>query len=166
MLQINCKTPLGRIAKKVGVPKSTVQYRMRRLEKQGVIEGYYAKIDAAKIGIGYHTITLVRGKFGPNYPERIGKMLAQIPGIREVYFTLGENDFVVLSLSNDREDFMRKLEKMYNMKEIERTNTLVVMNVIKWDPRIFFEYPNQTKTNLSQHSNLLHVRNKLKKTMK
>lgn len=88
--------------------------------------------------MGYHTITFVKGKFGPNYHNRVGKILAKIPGVSGVYFILVDYDFVVLCVSNNREDFMKKLEMMYNSKDIERTNTSVIMKVIRWDPRIFF----------------------------
>lgn len=136
ILQSNSRTPLGQIASKLGVPKSTVHYRIKRLEAEEIIEGYYAKVCATKLGKDYTTITFVRAKYGPSYHEKVGKMLAQIPGVCAVYFILGDNDFVVLIMSENREDFMGKLEKMYDMPEIERTSTVVVVKTIKEDPRI------------------------------
>lgn len=135
-LQADSRTPLERIAKDLGIPKSTVHYRTRRLEKEKVIVGYYAKVNAAKVEKDYLTITFVRAKYGPNYHEKIGKMLAQIPGVCSVYFVFGEYDFVVLTRSSCTGDFLQKLEKMTNMIEIERTNTQVVGKTLKEDQRI------------------------------
>lgn len=136
ILQMDCRTSVEKIAKKLGVPKSTVHYRIKRLEAEKIIEGYYAKVNATKLGKDYVTITLVRAKYGPDYHERLGNMLAQIPGVWAVYFVFGDTDFIVLTRSDNREDFMKKLEKMMNMKEIERTNTQVVAKTLKEDPRI------------------------------
>jgi len=136
LLQKDCRTSLGQIANKLGVSKSTVHYRIKKLEAEEIIKGYYVKVDATKLGKDYTTITFVRAKFGPKYHEKVGKMLAQIPGVCAVYFIFGENDFVVLTTSDNREYFMEKLEKMYDMPELERTSTVVVAKTIKEDSRI------------------------------
>lgn len=139
ILQEDCRTPLEQIACKLKVPKSTVYYRIRRLEEEGIIEGYYAKINFAKIGKDFFTITFVRARYEPGYHGKVGQKLAQIPGVWAVYFLFGENDFVLLSRSNNREDYLQKLEKIMNMPEIERTNTQIVAKVIKEDVKAIFD---------------------------
>jgi DNA-binding Lrp family transcriptional regulator len=135
-LQENCRTPLEAIARNLGGPKSTVHYRIHRLEQAGVIEDYFAKVNATKVGKDYLVVVLVRGRYGPQYHERIGRRIAAIPGVWAVYYVLGDNDFILLVRANDREDYMRKLERIINMPDIERTATQVVAKVIKEDPRI------------------------------
>jgi len=39
-LQIDCRTPLQEIAEKVGAPTSTVHYRVKRLERDGVLRSF------------------------------------------------------------------------------------------------------------------------------
>ena len=112
MLQQNCRISIGTLAKKIGIPKSTVHYRLKKLESEGIIEGYYAKLNATLLGKDYTTISFVRGKFGPEYHEKVGKLLSKIPGVTGVYFILGEEDFIVLCISNNRKDFMKKLLKI------------------------------------------------------
>jgi len=136
ILQKDCRVTLDQMSKMLNVPKSTLHYRIKRLEKQEVIEGYYAKINPAKLGKEYITVTLVRAKYGPGYHKKVGEKLAKLPGVWAVYFVLGETDFIVLTRSNDRETFMKTLEQMINSKEIERTSTMVVTEIIKEDPRI------------------------------
>ncbi len=136
ILQMDCRTSLDQIAKRLGVPKSTVHYRIKRLEAEKIIEGYYAKVNASKLGQDYVTITLVRAKYGQDYHEKLGNVLAHIPGVWAVYFVFGDIDFIVLTRSKNREDFMKKLEKIMSMEEIERTSTQVVAKILKEDPRI------------------------------
>lgn len=133
ILQKSCKTSIRQIANKLGIPSSTIQYRIKKLETEKIIEGYYAKIDEAKIGKSYVTITFVRAKYGPDYHKKIGQKLSQIPGVKAVYFVLGEIDFVVIAKSYDGNDFMEKLEKMISTAGIERSNTQTVARVIKED---------------------------------
>jgi DNA-binding Lrp family transcriptional regulator len=135
-VQEDCRRPLETIARELGIPKSTVHYRISRLEQTKVIEGYFAKLNATKLGKDYLAVVLVRAKYGPRYHERIGRKMAAIPGVWAVYYVLGENDFILLARANDREDYMLTLERISSMPDIERTSTQVVAKVIKEDPRI------------------------------
>jgi Lrp/AsnC family leucine-responsive transcriptional regulator len=135
-LQVDSRTPLEVIAKELDIPKSTVHYRTKKMEEDQVIEGYHAKVSPEKLGKDYTTITFVRAKYGPKYNDSVGNILAQIPGVNAVYFIFGDYDFMVLTRSDSREDFLEKLEKMTNMKEIERTNTQVVAKTLREDQRL------------------------------
>jgi DNA-binding Lrp family transcriptional regulator len=139
ILQKDCRTPLQKVANELGVPKSTVHYRIRKLEEEGIIQGYGAKVDATRLGKDYTTITFVRAKYGPRYHEKVGEILARIPGILAVYFVFGEIDFVALIRSDNRDDFMRKLERMTSTPEIERTSTLVTAKTIIENPLVDLE---------------------------
>jgi len=134
-LQIDCRTPLQEIAEKVGAPTSTVHYRVKRLERDGVIDGYYANINPEKLDLDYLTVIQVRAEYGPGYHERIGKKLAKIPGVWAVYFTLGETDFFLLTRSKDKSEYMKILDVLMATKGIVRTSTQVVAKLIKEDPK-------------------------------
>jgi Lrp/AsnC family leucine-responsive transcriptional regulator len=135
-LQKDCRISLHKIARKLGVPKSTVHYRVRRLEEGGVIEGYYARLSPARLGNDYLAVVLVRAKYGPGYHKKVGHKLATIPGVWAVYYVLGDIDFVILIRAVDRADYMRKLELISSMKDIERTSTQVVADIVKEEPRV------------------------------
>lgn len=136
-LQKNARLPLQEISKRAGLSsKSAVHYRIKRLEKEGFIEGYHARVNPAKVGKDYITITFVRSKYGPGYHRRIGKKLAQLQGVWGVYFVLGEIDFIVMARNDSRDTFMKMLEKMIAMGEIERTSTQVVVTTIKEEPGV------------------------------
>jgi Lrp/AsnC family leucine-responsive transcriptional regulator len=136
ILQKDCRVPLREIAEQLGVPKSTVHYRVRRLEQAGIIEGYYAKLNAAALGNEYLAVILVRAKYGPRYHERVGRRLAKVAGVSAVFYVLGEIDFIVLIRAIDTDDYMRKLTQISNMRDIERTSTQVVAKILKEDPRV------------------------------
>ena len=47
LLRQNARMPVARLAQQIGVSRATVQNRMARMEKQGVITGYTALIASA-----------------------------------------------------------------------------------------------------------------------
>ena len=49
-LNINSRQSFSQIGKKVGLSKTVVDYRIKKLEKQEIIRNYYTLIDAFKIG--------------------------------------------------------------------------------------------------------------------
>ncbi|MGD0176144.1 MAG: Lrp/AsnC family transcriptional regulator [Candidatus Bathyarchaeia archaeon] len=136
ILQKDSRVPLQVIAKRLGIPKSTVHYRISRLEREKVIEGYYAKLNPARLGYDYLAVVLVRAKYGPRYHQKVGLRLSKIPGVWAVYYVLGDVDFIVLIRALDRDDYMQKLERLSNMSDIERTSTQVVARILKEDPRM------------------------------
>ena len=136
IIQQDSRVPLQKIARRLGVPKSTVHYRIGRLERENIIEGYYAKLNAGRLGYDYLAVVLVRAKYGPQYHKKVGLKLSKLSGVWAVYYVLGDWDFVVLIRARNREDYMKKLEQLSNLADIERTSTQVVGRVVKEDPRI------------------------------
>lgn len=136
ILQKNCRLPLEELSRKIGVPKSTLYYRIGKLEQDGVVEGYYSKINPSKLGLGFTAIIMIRAKFGPQFHKKVGEALTQVPGVSAIYFLFGEVDFFVIVRSRDRMDFFSKIEKLYDMPEIERVNSVIVAETIKDDPRL------------------------------
>ncbi|MFC1682033.1 winged helix-turn-helix transcriptional regulator [Nanoarchaeota archaeon] len=49
-LDINARQSNSEIAKKVGLNKNTVNYKIKRMTKERVIEGYYSVIDSSRLG--------------------------------------------------------------------------------------------------------------------
>lgn len=46
----NCRSPLTLIAKKTGLGRDSVRYRINRMEKSGIIQGYRTIVDMSKFG--------------------------------------------------------------------------------------------------------------------
>lgn len=136
LVQDNPKIRLRDLSEKLGLPRSTVYYRLRELEKRGVIRGYRAVLDSETLGFEYPVVILVRGRYGPRYHEEIGMYLSNNPYIQMVYYVLGEEDFVVVGKFPSKEKYMYFLESLINSSFIERTTTMVVAKIIKEDLRL------------------------------
>ncbi|MFW9801751.1 MAG: Lrp/AsnC family transcriptional regulator [Candidatus Thorarchaeota archaeon] len=135
-LQKECRSSLQEIAEKVGAPTSTTHYRLRRLERAEIIDGYYAKIDPIKMDIDYIasiriSINLAKGSY-----DKIGEELSKISGVWGVYMILGDCDFLIMTRSRDRDAFMKIIEQILKIEGIRQLNTQVIAKVMKEDPRL------------------------------
>jgi len=49
-LDLNCRQSNAQIGKKVGLSKEVVKYRIKRMEEEGIISGYWTEIDSYRLG--------------------------------------------------------------------------------------------------------------------
>jgi Lrp/AsnC family transcriptional regulator for asnA, asnC and gidA len=49
-LDINSRQSAAQIGKKIGLKRDVVQYRIKKLQEKGIIQGYYTVIDASRLG--------------------------------------------------------------------------------------------------------------------
>ena len=139
ILTQNSKVPLDQIAKKLEISKSTVHYRIKRLESEKIIDGYHAKVNFSRLGDDFQAIIHIRAKYSEDYVENLGKELAKIQGVWAIYNVLGDNDFIIMIRAVNREELMKKIEEMRKTNLIERTSTTVIARIIKEEERLFYE---------------------------
>lgn len=77
----DCRKPLRLIAKALGMPENTVAYRIRNLEKRGVIKKYTINMDHQKLGFNRHSLYL---DLRPIDPHLINDYLKTITSVDEV----------------------------------------------------------------------------------
>ena len=58
LLDTDARLPVSVIAKRVGLSREVVNYRINQLEKKGIIEGYYTVLDVSKLGLMYCRVFL------------------------------------------------------------------------------------------------------------
>src|SRR5512136_2147636 len=127
MLQEDCNISLKKIGEKTGLSSSTVHYRVNRLIEEGVITGFKAVVDPLKVGKEILAISLVTGRYGPEYSKKIGERIAKIPGVWAVYFMLGNIDFAVMLSASSREELKEIVYAFINIEEVERSNTYLIL---------------------------------------
>jgi len=92
----NAREKMSVLAREMGIPATTLQERIRRLEKQGVIEGYQASINAEKLGLGVQAFIAVSLQNHESTAIRqFEKGVAEIPCIRASYHLSGRFDYML-----------------------------------------------------------------------
>jgi Lrp/AsnC family leucine-responsive transcriptional regulator len=128
-LQVDCRS-LQEIADKISTPVSTLHYRVKKLEKDGVIKGYSAILDPNKVGFQFLTIIHVIAHHGPSF-EDLAYQIADTKGVMNVYWTYGDVDFFVVARARSQDEYNRIVRKIMNIDGVQRTNSHVVAKVVK-----------------------------------
>jgi DNA-binding Lrp family transcriptional regulator len=85
---------VNELATRVGVSRATAYTRLDRLRETGVITGFTATVDPAKVGLGVAALILVNVE--QNEWRAARDELLQLPGVEYLAFTSGGFDMVVL----------------------------------------------------------------------
>ena len=127
----NESTSPERIQEETEIPKSTVHYRIKSMKDRGVIKNDLFEIDFEKAGLGLTVISEVLAEFGEGYQEEVGRQLADIEGVNEVYFMMGDTDFIVISRLPSRDMIETLVDEFESVDGIQRTSSKFVISSIK-----------------------------------
>jgi DNA-binding Lrp family transcriptional regulator len=122
------------IAKNVGVSVGTVLSRIKKMENDGIIQGYSAILDHEKLGYELTVVTEITVSKG-----RLVEMeneIAKNPNVCGVYDVTGLTDAVIIAKFKSREDLGKFTKNLLALPYIERTNTHVVLTTVKENFRL------------------------------
>ena len=127
LLRRNARESTASLARKLGVARTTVQERIRRLERDGVIAGYTVRISD---GLARQRITAqVLINVDPKTGERVVRELDARPWVRAVYALSGVFDYEVRIEGASTEEIDRNLDAIGRIDGIQRTQTSIVLSV-------------------------------------
>ncbi|MHA1506420.1 MAG: Lrp/AsnC family transcriptional regulator [Candidatus Asgardarchaeia archaeon] len=121
------------ISRKLGIPRSTIYERIKRMVKNGVIKGFTAIPDFGKLGLPITAFVLV--SFLPN-PEisqtELAKRISMLEGVYEVHIVSGEWDLLLKVRGRSMEEIGELvIEKLRKMRGVGRTVTCISFTKIK-----------------------------------
>ncbi|MFN3614207.1 MAG: Lrp/AsnC family transcriptional regulator [Rubrimonas sp.] len=109
-LQAEGRLTIQELSERVGLSPSPVARRLRRLEASGVIAGYAALIDEARLGYGVSVFVSVR--LDRQVDEALARFEAAVQGFPEVvdcWLMTGARDYLLRVATEDLADFERFL---------------------------------------------------------
>jgi len=93
LLQKNARISFSDLGRKVGLSTPAVTERVRKLEDAGVISGYHAAVDAAKVGLPVTAFIHITTP-SQNYPK-INAILDGLDAVLESHHISGEESFIM-----------------------------------------------------------------------
>ncbi len=132
-LQSNGRASLQDISQAVGLSSTPCWTRIKRMEKEGVIERYTVSLNAHALGLGDTVLVqLTLDSHSDNTLEKFGQVLASIPEVIEAYLVSGEYDYLLRVAVKDTKDYERLLrEKLYKIKGIRHSKSSFVLRTLK-----------------------------------
>ncbi|MEM0094999.1 MAG: Lrp/AsnC family transcriptional regulator [Candidatus Micrarchaeaceae archaeon] len=121
------------IAKKLNMNLSTVHFRIKKLEKAGIIKRYRGDIDWAKAGFPFMAFVFVN--IDVDLLKKLGKtqeqLLKELLGnafVREGYVITGDQDIMLRVIARDSAHFKDILLKHIDSKSgVVKTKTIIAL---------------------------------------
>jgi len=118
---------------------SAVLERIRKLEKQGFIDGYEVRLNPKRFAKSLVAFVRVNIK-KPGDEKKIGAKLARIAAVQEVHYVAGEDVFLIKVRAADTEDLGRLTrDKIGAIASVRSTQTAIVLSTYKETARIPIE---------------------------
>ena len=122
------------LAKKLNMNLSTVHFRMKKLEKEGIIKHYRGEIDWTKAG--FPLVSFIFVNIDVNLLKSLGKtqekLLKEFLGIeyvREGYIITGDQDILLRVIAKDSAHLKDILLNHIDSKEgVVKTKTVIVLD--------------------------------------
>ncbi len=94
-LQHNARMSFAELGRNVGLSTPAVAERVRRLEETGVITGYYATVNMARLGVPIHVLMRLTIPGGDLQISRTVSAIKEIPEITRCHRITGDESFVI-----------------------------------------------------------------------
>ena len=132
-LSVSGRITVTELAARVGLTKTPCLARMRRLERQGVITGYRAVIDPARMGLGH--IAFVEVKLTDTTAKALDAFNAAVrnlPEVEECHMIASRFDYLLKVRTSDIAAYRQVLgEKISALPHVAQTSTYVAMEAVK-----------------------------------
>jgi Lrp/AsnC family leucine-responsive transcriptional regulator len=132
LLSQNSKSTLKVLAEHVGLSPSPLQARIKKLEKDGFIRGYVAKLDFTKIGqdhIAFVQVTLSDTR--ADALATFNDAVRQLKSVEQCHMIAGNFDYLLkVRTKNIRTYRIELAEKISSLPHVASTSTFVSMETV------------------------------------
>lgn len=128
LLELSLERPrvgVREYARILGVARGTVQARLDRMQRDGVITGYEPAISPA--GLGYSGLAYVRLNLAQGVLDDVTARLGTIPEVIEVDSIAGDSDLVCQVVSSGPENLEDVIQRIVAVPGVIRSRTEIVL---------------------------------------
>ncbi len=133
MLQVDAHLTLKDIANKINLSLTPVHDRVKRLEKEGIIEKYVSILNKKKMGnnlMVYCQVTLVKQTY--DVSEGFNQSIMNMPEVVECNFISGSFDYMLKIILPDMESYHYFHQKKLSvLPEVSLINSFFIISEVK-----------------------------------
>lgn len=129
LLRENAKRTFADVGIEVGLSATAVKRRVDRLQADGVIVGYGARIDPRALGEGIEALIEVYCS-DRTAPADLGPPLSGLDQVISAFTVSGEADAVVRARVGSIADLEKFVERLRRDPNVVRTKTLIVLSTL------------------------------------
>lgn len=135
LLQIDGRIANVELAERVGLSPPSVGERLKRLQREGYIEGFAARLNPELLGLGLLVFVEVHlDKTTPDVFARFAKAARSAREVLECHMVAGGFDYLVKARVADMGEYRRFLgDTLLTLPGVRETRTYAVMEEVKRD---------------------------------
>ncbi|WP_020683392.1 Lrp/AsnC ligand binding domain-containing protein [Marinobacterium rhizophilum] len=132
-LQFEGRISYTELADRVGLSTTPCMERVKRLEKDGYIEGYYARVNPAALGYSMLVFVEIALSYqSPDAFDSFNKAVAQLPYIMECHLVSGDSDYLLKARIRDMTEYRELLgEMLLTLPGVKNSKSYIVMEEVK-----------------------------------
>lgn len=126
LLRENARRSTAELGRRLGISRTTVQSRIERLERRGIVAGYTVRVgrDTASRLVRAHILLTVK----PKLARPTETALARIPQITALHSVSGIHDLIALVEARSVEEMDRLIDEIGALDGVERTVTSIILS--------------------------------------
>lgn len=141
LLQKDSKQTNKELSYKLNLSVTAVYERIKKLEREGVIDKYVALLDKNKVNksfVAFCHVKLV--KHSQDFVMDFEREVAKLDEVLECYHISGDYDYLLKVLVNDMQSFREfMVSKLTNISHIGSTHSMFMINEVKHTTAIEIE---------------------------
>jgi DNA-binding Lrp family transcriptional regulator len=128
VLEENARLGVKQIARKTGIPITTVFNRIRNLEGKGIIKGYNAVIDKKKLGKEISAFIIVNIAYTSSIDmQEICYELMELPEVDECYEISGATNILIKVSTQDIDTLNEFIIQNLKKRGVENISTYIII---------------------------------------
>jgi len=133
LLQQDGRISMKDLAEQVGLSITPTTERVKRMERDGVINGYHARLNPAALGatlLVFVEITL--NQKSASHFEQFRREVLRIPEVQECHLVSGDFDYLIKARIHEMAEYRKLLgDMLLNLPGAAQSKSYVVMEEIK-----------------------------------
>ena len=125
-LRAHPRIGLLEVSRRLGVARGTVQARLDRLQRDGVVRGWGPDIDTSAIGYPVTAFATLQIEQGSGHTT-VAEELARIPEVLEVHTITGAEDLWCRIVARSNADLQRVIDQVVIVRGIQRASTVIAL---------------------------------------
>lgn len=126
LLRANAREPVASLARKLDLARSTVQERIARLEREGVIKGYTALLSEDAESRRLRAVVMMAAD--SRQADRIGAELKRMPEVRALAAVSGAYDMMAIVEADTPARIDAVLDRIGKVAGVTRTVSSIVLS--------------------------------------
>ncbi|HXQ10999.1 MAG TPA: Lrp/AsnC family transcriptional regulator [Caulobacteraceae bacterium] len=125
-LRENARAPTAQLARGLGLSRTTVQSRIERLERTGVVTGYTVRLSDAHERGQMHAYVMVM--VAPKQAASVAAAVRRMPQVRLLQSVSGPFDMIALAAAPSAADMDALIDAIGALDGVERTTSSIVLS--------------------------------------